>query len=82
LDDVLKLLDTIGQGRGARLQDQGRFDLVHVLVIRAGGNLRPRSGRPIPLLFRCNSAAIPLQGPKNSAVTGHSGNRIQAIDSQ
>jgi hypothetical protein len=71
LDDVLKLLDTIGQGRGARLQDQGRFDLVHVLLIRAGGNLRPA----IPLQF-------PLQGPKNSAVAEHSGNRVQAVDLQ
>ena len=63
-------------GSGVR-EDQGR-DLSRPVT---GGNLRPRCRRPIPLLFRCISAAIPLQGPKNSAVTWRSGNGTQAIDS-
>jgi len=55
----------VSQALGSGLREgQGR-DLSRPVT---GGNLRPRCRRPIPLLFRCISAAIPLQGPKNSAV--------------
>ena len=35
LDDTMKLVKAISQSRGARLQDQGRFDLVLILVLHS-----------------------------------------------
>jgi hypothetical protein len=71
LDDLLKFREALGQSSGTGLQDQGRFDLVEVLVLHRRSSVGPGHHPLGPEFLAAPGANDQIRLARDHLIDGH-----------